>query len=205
MRFARSPFGLITASFLFASAPLLTACDPVSLTIGAGAATGVAAVQERGIKGVARDTAIEARILKLWIELDKKLATSIGVEVYESRALLTGYAQTEKARADAVKLAWKADGVKDVINEILIGPSGGVSEFARDSSITGQLKSKLTLDGEVLAVNYAIETVRGAVYLIGIAQSQEELDRVIRQARNISYVKRVISHVRVKAQGEGES
>jgi osmotically-inducible protein OsmY len=49
-----------------------------------------------------------------------------------------------------------------------------------------------------LAINYNIETVNGTVYLIGIAKSQLEVDRVIAHARSLGYVKRVISHVRIK-------
>ena len=132
------------------------------------------------------------------------MATHMSIEVYESRALLTGYARTEQERADAVGLAWKADGVEDVMNEILIGESGGLGELARDTAITGELKSRLTFDGDVLAVNYAIETVSGVVFLLGIAQDQVELDRVIAQARNVSYVKRVVSYVRVKSPEENK-
>jgi len=191
------------------SAPLLIllatlslgACDPVSLTLGAGAATGVAAYQERGIEGVARDAAIEARIFKLWVQSDKQLAVHMSIEVYESRALLTGVASTEQERAKAVGLAWKADGVEDVMNEIIVGEKPGLGEIARDTAITAELKSKLTFDDKVLAVNYAIETVRGTVYVLGIAQDKAELDHVIARARNISYVKHVVSYVRIKAGG----
>jgi osmotically-inducible protein OsmY len=185
----------------------LGACDPVSLTLGAGATAGLAAYQERGIEGVARDTAIEARIFKLWAQSDKKMVVHMSIEVYESRALLTGIASSEEERANAVGMAWKADGVEDVMNEILIGEPPGFGEIARDTAITAELKSKLTFDDKVLAVNYAIETVRGTIFLLGIAQDQAELDHVITRARNISYVKRVVSYVRVKvagAAGEGE-
>lgn len=174
------------------------ACDPVSLTIGAAATTGVAAYQERGIKGVARDIATEARVLNLWLQKDPGIVAKVSIEVYEGRALITGIVQKEEMRADAIGLAWKADGVKDVLNEVIVGEAGGFGELARDTAVTAELKSKLTFDEQVHAVNYAIETVRGTVYLIGIAQNQQELDRVISRARNISYVKRVISHVRVK-------
>lgn len=177
----------------------LGGCDPISLGIGAGAATGVAAYQERGIEGVARDTAIEARIFKLWVQSDKKMLVHMSVEVYEGRALLTGVAGTQEERADAVGMAWKADGIDDVMNEIIVGEPPGFGEIARDTTITAELKSKLTFDDKVLAVNYVIETVRGTVFLLGIAQNQLELDRVIGRARNISYVKRVVSYVRVKA------
>ncbi len=177
----------------------LGACDPISLGVGAAATTGVAIYEERGLKGVAKDTTLEAYIVKAWLEKDTKIAAKVSVEVYEGRALITGIVQTDAMRADAISLAWKVEGVKDVLNEIIVGESSGFGEVAHDTTITAELKSKLTFDEEVHAVNYAVETVRGTVYLIGIAQSQTELDRVISQARNISYVKKVISHVRVKA------
>ncbi len=177
----------------------LGACDPVSLGVGVGAAAGVGAYEERGLKGVARDTAIEARILKLWLQDKPEIAAKVSVEVYQRRALITGIVPSEEMRADAIGMAWKADGVKDVLNEIIVGKSSSLGELARDTAITAELKSKLTFDEEVQAVNYAVETVRGTVYLIGIAQNQAELDRVIAQARRISYVKRVINHVKIKA------
>ena len=45
-----------------------------------------------------------------------------------------------------------------------------------------------------------LAAVGGVVYLMGIAQSQAELDRVTGHARNQSYVRRVVSHVRIKDQ-----
>jgi len=187
-----------------AIAPLLVACEPVSMAIGAGAATGVAAYQERGIEGVARDTRIRLTILKKWLDKDSELAKRASVEVYEGRALLTGVLASENQRAEAVGLAWGVDGVTDVLNEIVIGKAGGLGELARDSSITAELKTKLTFDEQVLAVNYAVVTTRGVVYLIGIAQDKAELDRVIARARDISYVRRIISHVRVKISEQAE-
>lgn len=176
----------------------LTACDPVSIAVSAGASTGVAASQERGIKGFTRDATIEAKIFKNWINTDKSLVKFMSIEVYESRALLTGVAKTEKQRALAVKLAWKTDGVKDVLNEITVGKMPSFIEIARDTAITTELKSRLTFDKNILAVNYAIETMQGKVFLLGIAQDKDELKRVMDLIQDISYVKRIISHVRVK-------
>lgn len=182
----------------------LGACDPISLSVGAGAATGVAAYQERGIEGVARDAAIEGSIFALWAKYDPKIASTMSIEVYESRALLSGVASNDQVRADIVGLAWKVDGIKDVINEILIGKALSVGEIARDVAITAELKTKLTFDGDVMAVNYTIETLRRTVFLIGIAQNQAELDHVIARARDTSYVMRVVSYVRVKDQARGD-
>ena len=175
---------------------LLGGC--VGVAAGAGATVGVAAYQERGIEAAAIDLNLEAQIVKLWLQQDDTLVLKLGVEAYESRILLTGVVEDPEMRADAVRLAWKVIGVKEVINEIQVTSDSGIVDLARDSWITTQLKSKLTLDNKVLAINYAIETVNGIVYLIGIAQNQDELDRVIAHSRTISYVRRVISHVRVK-------
>ena len=43
-----------------------------------------------------------------------------------------------------------------------------------------------------------VKTVGGIVYLMGIAQNRNELDRVTNHARNLNYVRRVVSYVRLK-------
>ncbi|MDP6843234.1 MAG: BON domain-containing protein, partial [Rhodospirillales bacterium] len=103
-----------------------------------------------------------------------------------------------KLADQAVALSWKADGVKEVINEIQLSKSSTVANYAKDTWITTQLTTKLTLDEDVLSINYAIETVNGTVYLIGIAQDKKELGRVIAHAGNVQYVRNVVNHVRIK-------
>lgn len=168
--------------------------------VGGAAAVGTAAYEERGVQGVARDMATATKVRTALVNAGEDYVEGVGVEVYEGRAMLTGTLATEAMRAKAVQLAWKAEGVKDVINEIQLRPSS-LRDLARDSWITTQLQSKITFDKHILAINYSIETVNGIVYLIGIAQNQAELDRVIAHARNIDYVRQVISHVRVKKGG----
>lgn len=174
------------------------ACTPVGVVMGAGAATGLAAYQERGVDGVARDLGTSSRILDIYARHDHTLVKDIGVEVYEGRALLTGLVGTETARADAVRLAWQVDGVVDVINEIHVTTDTSLLDSARDAWVSTNLEAALTFDEQILAINYAIETVAGTVYLIGIAQNDQELERVKNHARSLSYVKHIVSHVRVK-------
>ncbi|MBT3358049.1 MAG: BON domain-containing protein [Rhodospirillales bacterium] len=180
---------------VLAAAMGLQGCTGV--VVGAGATAGVAAYSDRGIEGAATDLKIEASILGSYLEKDQMLPVKIGVEVYEGRALLTGIASSEQMRADAVKLAWTVSGVREVLNEIQLA-GGGAVVLAKDSWITAQLKTQITFNRDIMAVNYVFETVNGTVYIIGIAQSQAELDRVLAHAREIDYVKNVISHVRVK-------
>jgi osmotically-inducible protein OsmY len=95
-------------------------------------------------------------------------------------------------------LAWQAEGVKEVINEIQLAGSGGASGLARDTWISTQLKSALLFDKQVSSINYSIETVGGTVYLIGLAQDQRERDRVMNHARGLNYVKKVVNYVKIK-------
>ncbi len=193
---------LFTAVFLLAAALALPGC--VGAVVGAGAAVGVSAYDERGVMGVAGDLKISTLIHGRIIDKDPELALDVGVEVHEGRVLLTGVVADEGSRADAVGIAWKTEGVKQVYNEILVSSAGGFLDMARDAWITTELRSILMIDEKVLAINYVIETVNGTVYLIGIAQNQAELDRVIAQARTIKYVRRIVNYVRLKTAKEKE-
>jgi osmotically-inducible protein OsmY len=169
----------------------------VSMVVGGAASIGVAAMEERSLRVHAKDTAIATEIRYSLVEASENLITGVGVEVYEGKALITGVVRNEEMRAKALKLIWKTNGVKDVFNELQVGVSR-IKDLAKDGWVTMQLESKITLDQEILAINYFIETVNGTVYLIGVAQSQQEVDKVTSYARGLSYVKRVISHVRIK-------
>ncbi len=170
----------------------------VGAAVGGAAVGGVAMVQERSVTDAAKDTKLSLQIRELWLRHDHAMPTELGLEVYEGRALLTGVVDDEQTRADAVRLAWEISGLKDVINEIVVAEGTGIVDLARDSWITTSLEYAITTDRYVMGINYAIETVNGTVYLIGIAQDDEELKRVIDHARDISYVRNVISHVRIK-------
>ncbi len=169
-----------------------------SAVIGVGATAGSAAMEERGLAGVADDRASRLRINALLSDKDERLWRKVGMQVYMGRVLLTGTVETEAMRADAVRLAWSAKGVKEVINELQLADSGGASGFARDTWISTQLKFALLFDKQVSSINYSIETVLGTVYLIGLAQDRVELNRVMNHARGLSYVKKVVNYVQIK-------
>lgn len=190
------PSTVFICVFLLTGVLHLSGC--ASLVVGGAATAGVAAYQERGIKGVAADTALATKIRAKLFDTNEKLFQDVGIEVYEGRVLLTGRVPNEDMRAEAVKISWSMPDVKDVLNEVLVSPNP-LSDLANDTWITTQLKTKMTLDTDVLAINYSIETVGAVIYLIGIAQDKAELDRVINHARSIKYVNKVVSHVRIKA------
>ena len=170
----------------------------VGTAVGAGATAGIAVAQERSVGDAVTDTRIRAQINKAWFDHDITMFRKIGLSVVERRVVLTGAVEIPKMRVDAVRLAWKARGVKEVVNEIRVTDEGGVMNYVRDTWISTQLKTKLLVDKDIKSINYSIETVNGVVFVMGIAQNQAELDRVTNHARNLGYVRSVISHARLK-------
>ena len=112
--------------------------------------------------------------------------------------LLTGAVPDPQTRVDAVRLAWQATGVREVINEIEVDDQTTLTDMTRDTVISRKLKNRLLADKEVSSLNYSIEVVNQHIFLIGIAQDQAELDRVMSHAKDISYVRRLTNYVRLK-------
>ena len=191
------PQFLLAAALAALSITALTGC--VGTVIGAGATAGTAAVEERGIEGAIDDTKIRVQINDLWFRKDVEMYRKVGLTVYEGRVMLTGVVPTEQARADAVRLTWQASGVKEVYNEIEVVAEGrDFADYSHDAIIIQKLNYHLLMDKEIKNVNYTVDAVDGVVYLIGTAQSEAELERVLAYARDTANVKRVVNHVLIK-------
>jgi len=187
---------LILLAALAALVQLTSACAVAVL--GGGAAAGAAASQDRGISGVMSDTRIRADINHLWFQKSENLYSRINLQVQEGRVLLTGRVVDPQTRVDAVRLAWQVEGVQEVINEIELDDATTLTDRARDTKIGLELRNKLRFDKNVRSLNYSVEVVNQQVYLIGVAQNQAELDRVMAHAKNVRYVRRVVNYVRIK-------
>ncbi len=174
----------------------LAGCVPAA--VGTGATGATMAAQERGLSGAVKDTGIRAQINHLWFQENERMYRYVNLQVWNRRALLTGVVPEAEMRRSAARLAWQADDIKEVINEIEVNKNrNDVKAYAKDSWIAAQLKSKILFDSKIKSINYSIETVRGRIYLLGTARSRAELDRVIDYARNLPDVKEVVSYVQV--------
>jgi len=175
----------------------IAGCSPLGIMTGAGAAVGVSSAKEGGLKSTFRDAKIQTTINDLWFKYDVETFGKLDLTVNQGRVLVTGVVQNPEHRVEAIRLAWQPSGVVQVINEIQLAEGTGITGFARDVWITTRLRTELTLDKDVQSINYSIDTVQGVVYLMGVAQDQAELNRVIERARTIPDVKRVVSYVKM--------
>ncbi|HUC64234.1 MAG TPA: BON domain-containing protein [Stellaceae bacterium] len=194
---------LVIAGSLLAVAPTLGGC--IVAAAGAGAAGGYGVLgQELSPEQQVKDSATRTVIRDSWGKYNQQLPDDLDATVYNGRVLITGRVPQEEWRQQAVKLAWKADGVKEVYDEVEVGPATHFMDEARDTVISTRLRNDLVFDKYIKSINYTVTTNDGVVYVIGTARSQQELNRVTDYARNIPNVRRVVSYVRIRS-GEPET
>jgi osmotically-inducible protein OsmY len=176
----------------------LVGCSAPAM-IASGAATGgIAVSQERGPSAAIGDNSIAAEINQKWLSYDWHIFRDVSTSVSEGNVMLTGKVAKDEDRAMAEKLTRQVPGVREVYNEIQISSNGDLVDYTRDTWISTQLKTDMTFDDKIRAINYNVVTVGGTVYLLGIAQNEDEIDRIMRYARNLRYVKGVVTHVVLK-------
>jgi osmotically-inducible protein OsmY len=173
---------------------------PVAIVGGLAAAggAGYTANQERGVNGAFDDLTIKTNIQNAWLQVNPLMQRDFTITVYEGRTLLTGMTPSPELKAQAAQVASQIPGVRAIYNEIEVAPGEGAWASVRDTWISSQIRSNLVFASQVRSVNYTIDTVNGSVYLIGSARTQAELDRVTQEARNVPYVKRVVSYVEIR-------
>ncbi len=187
-----SALGLIITLFS------LTSC--VETAIIGSAATATVVLREKSLENTGQDVLIVSKIEAQFVKSGlKNPGNSVDVTVNEGRVLLTGVIRnTEKARV-ASQLAWKVEGVKEVIDEIQIeNQSLRPRDFPmafNDYFLTLRAETSLLFTHQVSAVNYKITTVRGVVYLIGVAQNDSEMKTVLDKISKIRGVKRIVNYV----------
>ena len=169
---------------------LLSSCAAVNVT--------TSSVKEKGIKEAISDGMIDAGVNKEFFNHDVNMFMNVEIEVVEGRVLLTGSVKQSKHRLDAVKLAWKVLGVREVINEIDITEKGGIKQYLIDVKIKTQMRYKVIADKEISSINYNFEVVNGILYIIGIAENKKELKKIVKHANTIGSILKVVSHVIMK-------
>jgi len=154
--------------------------------------------QERTVPDAVEDKAIYLQIKKDYFNLSEDLFLGVHVIVVEGRVHLTGSVATPDMRIDALRIAWQTKGVKEVLNEVKVTKKSAVGNVVQDTSLNTQVKTALFFAKGVQSVNYMSDVKDGTVYLMGIAQDSDELQRAAGAAGRVKGVKKVVSYVRMK-------
>tara|TARA_S200000501_G_scaffold114924_1_gene107946 strand:- start:797 stop:1387 length:591 start_codon:yes stop_codon:yes gene_type:complete len=180
-------------------------CVPYLFSACAQVLTGTAAKvitvtkEDRTIGEFVDDALIKTVIKNTYFDQSGNLFFNVDVEVSQGRVLLTGTVENMDLKIEATRIAWGVEDVKTVINELQISNSDNIFNFADDLVISTKVSGRLILEEEVNSLNYNIETVNKVVYIIGIANSDDEQKKVIDIASDVYGVEGVIDYITIKA------
>ena len=184
------PTHLATAILAMA---LLTGCIP--LLVG-GTAVGVSVAHDRRTTGaVVDDQTIE---LKLYNALDRGLppGNHINVTSYNGTVLLSGEAVSAQARQQAETLARGIEPpVREVYNELVIGPPSALSSRSNDTLLTTKVKAALLQINDIPDFDPSrvkVVTEHGVVYLLGLVRPREA-DAAADVASRVEGVRQVVT------------
>jgi hyperosmotically inducible protein len=121
---------------------------------------------------------------------DKVKARQVEVQTREGTVYLTGVVDTEEARHEAARVAWRTEGVEGVVNDLTVGERT-VGSWIGDVVISSKVKSKLIANSDIKAGDIDVGSSQGVVTLIGRVSSEKIKSEAERIARATSGVKDV--------------
>jgi osmotically-inducible protein OsmY len=172
--------------------PFLSGCALlVAAGVVSGVGTGVAMSHDRRTSGIfVEDEGIE---LKSSRRISERYGSNahINVTSYNRNVLLTGEAPSNGAKADIGDLVKDVEHVRNVINEINVGPTSTFASRSSDTLITSKVKGRF-IDGGKFQVNHVkVVTENGVVYLLGLV-NRKEADSAVEIAGSTSGVRKVV-------------
>ena len=121
---------------------------------------------------------------------EKVKARQVDVETRDGVVYLSGVVDTEEARREAGRIAWRTEGVDGVVNDLTVGERT-VGNWVDDVMISAKVKAKLIANSEIRAGDIDVGSSQGVVTLIGRVSSQAIKDTAERLARDTKSVKDV--------------
>ncbi len=184
----------IFSSFLLISSALaLSGC--VNAAIGIGTAAVAASTTEKGFSTSVSDSVIQAKLADGFIQTNQSIFLNVETSVNDGSVLLTGKLKTQEEKITATRLSWEINGVREVINEIQLSEANSFKSSAKDLAASAQLRAALIRDADISSLNFSIDVVNGIVYLSGVAENEEERERVVAHAQELRFAKQVVSYI----------
>ena len=137
------------------------------------------------------DKSLDARL----VAMNKNYLLNVKTKVLDGRIFLTWKIDTTEEKLQITKLAWETKGARSVKNDLKIKEEFNFQQSAKDILITSQLRSAMIFNKKIKAVNYNIDTFKKVIYVYGIAQSEDEKDEIVKEAKEILDVKDVITSI----------
>ena len=137
------------------------------------------------------DKNLDAKLLLM----DKSYLLGIKTQVLDGRIFITGKVDDPEEKLKITKLAWEIEGARSVKNDLKIKEEFKFKQSAKDVLITSQLRTAIIFNKKIKSANYSIDTYKKKIYIYGIAETTEEQELVIEEAKQILDVEDVISSI----------
>ena len=183
-------FLLVKIINLFVIFLLVNSCTIVVST--AGSLVGNATTSTRGFSGTVEDTYLMSKIVSKITLMKLSNFSNITVSVNNGNVLLAGNIENQEKRLELIKKVWWIDGVKEVLNELEIGPRTSFSEKAEDFVFEAKIEKRLLFEPGIFSNNYSVDVVNGNVYVMGISSDIEEKTKVENFLNNMNDIKKLI-------------
>ncbi len=158
--------------------------------------TGVSiALDPRSIGTQIDDNIMQKNLVARMLAKDKKYLISINTKVLDGRIFITGKVDDPEEKLQITKMAWETNGVRSVKNDIIIKEDFNFKQSAKDLLITSQLRTAMIINKNIKSTNYNIDTYKKKIYIYGIAQSKDEQQEVIKEAKEVLDVEKVIASI----------
>jgi osmotically-inducible protein OsmY len=174
----------------------LAGCSPTVLSLAADGA--YTASEERTLDDVVDDNGIKLELNKLLLEDGLGLFKDVGTVVYRRHVYLVGDVKKADDKARASAIARKPAKVSGITNDIQVTNEGGVAALVDDIFIEKVIQTDYLFDSDIDSSNFRVRSVNGVVYLIGLAESQAELDKAVAIVDARDDVRRVVNYVKVQ-------
>ncbi len=185
-----APLRVLAAAALAGMLLLLTACVPL---VVAGAASTAMVVTDRRSTGAQLDDASIETKLELAATERYGDKAHVNVTSYNGTVLLTGEVPDIAAKTAFVAEARGTDRVRNVQDELLVGPPSDLSTRANDTYLTSVVKSRfLEATDKFSPTHVKVVCERSIIYLMGIVK-RSEAEAAAKIAATTSGVARVVT------------
>jgi hyperosmotically inducible protein len=133
------------------------------------------------------DSAISSKIDESLEASTTVKARQVNIQTHEAVVYLTGIVDSEDARREAGRIAWRTAGVDGVVNDLTVGERT-VGDWVDDTLISSHLKAKLIADTGVRASDIDVSSSQGVVTLMGRVRTSAMKQDAERIARGITGV-----------------
>jgi osmotically-inducible protein OsmY len=153
--------------------PLLNGCFPL---VVAGAGASALSLEDRRTSGAQiEDNSLESKIS--W-RIGEHYArdTHVDVTSFNRNVVLAGQVLDEAAKQDIERIARSAENVKNVYNELTVGPAVSAGTHSNDAYLTSKVKGRFLDSGKFYPNHVKVMTENSVVYLLGLVKHKEAED-----------------------------